>query len=70
MTIEPIPHNVEKQTLVGRQRLRWTDNIESVPNQISVPSYELAKTAPLAISSQLFHSKLKTPLFNKSYPDS
>jgi len=49
MTIEPIPHNVEKQRKAGRQRLRWTDNIESVPNQISVPSYELAKTAPLAI---------------------
>jgi len=34
--------------------------------QISDPSYELTKTSPLAISSQLFHSKLKTLLFNKS----
>src|SRR6218665_2535058 len=38
--------------------------------QISDPSYELTKTAPLAISPQLFHSKLKTLLFKKSYPAS
>src|SRR6218665_1709422 len=38
--------------------------------QISVPSYELTRTSPLAISPQLFHSKLKTLLFSKSYPDS
>src|SRR6218665_2081557 len=38
--------------------------------QISKPSYELTQTSPLAISPQLFHSKLKTLLFNKSYPDS
>src|SRR6218665_3776231 len=36
--------------------------------QLSDPSYELTKTPPLAISPQLFHSKLKTH-FNKSYPD-
>src|SRR6218665_3029306 len=30
----------------------------------------LTQTSPLAISSQLFHSKLKTLLFSKSYPDS
>ena len=30
----------------------------------------LTKTSPVAISPQLFHSKLKTLLFNKSYPDS
>src|SRR6218665_3462238 len=35
----------------------------------SDPFYELTKTSPLAISPQLFHSKLKTLLFNKSYPD-
>src|SRR6218665_3854478 len=37
--------------------------------QLSDPSYELTKTSPLATSPQLFHSKLKTLLFNKSYPD-
>src|SRR6218665_1013076 len=37
--------------------------------QLSDPSSELTKTSPLAISPQLFHSKLKTLLFNKSYPD-
>src|SRR6218665_3193740 len=38
--------------------------------QISDPSYELTQTSPLAISPQLFHSKLKTLLFSKTYPDS
>src|SRR6218665_3553831 len=38
--------------------------------QISDPSYELTRTSALAISPQLFHSKLKTLLFSKSYPDS
>src|SRR6218665_1441009 len=38
--------------------------------KISDISYELTQTSPLAISSQLFHSKLKTLLFAKSYPDS
>src|SRR6218665_3621537 len=37
--------------------------------QMSDPSYELTQTSPLAISPQLFHSKLKTLLFSKSYPD-
>src|SRR6218665_103658 len=37
--------------------------------EISDPSCELTKTSPLAISPQLFHSKLKALLFNKSYPD-
>src|SRR6218665_3001939 len=37
--------------------------------QISDSSYELTQTSPLAISPQLFHSKLKTLLFSKSYPD-
>src|SRR6218665_2455177 len=37
--------------------------------QPSDPSFELTKTQPLAISPQLFQSKLKTLLFNKSYPD-
>src|SRR6218665_2746457 len=32
------------------------------------PSYKRTKTSPLAISPQLFHPKLKTLLFNKSYP--
>jgi len=36
---------------------------------ISDLSYELTKTAPLAISPQLFHSKLKTLLYNKTYPN-
>ena len=34
------------------------------------PSYELTQTSPLAISPQLFRSKLKTLLFSKSYSDS
>src|SRR6218665_3388003 len=38
--------------------------------QISDPSYELPRTSPIAISPQLFHNKLKTLLFSKSYPDS
>src|SRR6218665_2302215 len=38
--------------------------------QMSDPSYELTQTSPLAISPQLFHSKLKTLLFSESYPDS
>src|SRR6218665_3869582 len=37
--------------------------------QISDPSYELTQTSPLAISLQLFHSKLKTLLLSKTYPD-
>src|SRR6218665_3713059 len=37
--------------------------------KLSDPSYELTKSSPLAISPQLFHSKLKTLLFNRSYPD-
>ena len=41
-----------------------------VLRQISDLSYELTKTLHLATSPQLFHSKLKTLLFNKSYPDS
>jgi len=32
--------------------------------------FELTKTSPLAISPQLFHSKLKARLFNKCYIDS
>src|SRR6218665_1205871 len=35
---------------------------------MSDSSYELTQTSPLAISPQLFHSKLKTLLFSKSYP--
>jgi len=38
--------------------------------QISDPSYERTQTSPLAISPQLFHSKMKTLLFSKSYPNS
>jgi hypothetical protein len=37
--------------------------------QLSTPSYELTKTSPLAISPEVFHSKLKMLLFRKSYPD-
>ena len=37
--------------------------------QISDPFHELTKTSPLAISPQVFHSKLKTLLFHKAYPD-
>src|SRR6218665_978536 len=47
-------------------------SLEQTPTslrQLSDPSYELTKTLPLAISPQLFHSKLKTLLFNKSYAD-
>ena len=32
--------------------------------------YERPRTSLLAISPQLFHFKLKTLLFSKSYPDS
>src|SRR6218665_1347196 len=47
-------------------------SLEQTPpalRQISDPSYELTQTSPLAISPQLFHSKLKTQLFCKFYPD-
>src|SRR6218665_1515323 len=37
--------------------------------QISESSYELTQTSPLKVSPLLFHSKLKTLLFGKSYPD-
>src|SRR6218665_2755654 len=37
--------------------------------QLSDPFYEFTKTSPFAIPPQLFHSKLKTLLFNKSYTD-
>jgi len=37
--------------------------------QISDPSYHLTKSPPLAVSPKVFHSKLKTLLFLKSYPD-
>jgi len=33
-------------------------------------SYERTQISPLAISPQIFHSKLKTLLRSKSYPDS
>src|SRR6218665_1806851 len=38
--------------------------------QISDPYYERTQISPLGISPQLFHSKLKTLCFSKSYPDS
>src|SRR6218665_3247199 len=38
--------------------------------QISYPAYELTKTPLLPIPPQHFHSKFKTLLFKKSYPDS
>src|SRR6218665_2871013 len=44
-------------------------NLPPALRQLSDPSYELAKTSPLAISPQLFPFKLKTLLFNKFYPD-
>src|SRR6218665_960612 len=47
----------------------WNKLPPALP-QISDPSYELTQISPLAISPQLFHSKLKTLLFRKSYPDS
>ena len=37
--------------------------------QISDPSYNLTKSPPLAVFPKVFHSKLKTLLFLKSYPD-
>src|SRR6218665_3806975 len=37
--------------------------------QISESSYELTQTSLLKISPRLFHSKIKTLLFSKSYPD-
>src|SRR6218665_1889629 len=40
-----------------------------LPPTLRQLSYELAKTSPLSIFPQLFYSKLKTLLFNKSYPD-
>src|SRR6218665_3771692 len=46
------------------------NKLPPVLRHISVPSYELTQTSPLAISPQLFHSKIKTLLFDKSYPDS
>src|SRR5688572_19051347 len=46
------------------------NKLPPVLRQISDPSYELTKTSPLAVSPQVFHSKLKTLLFHKSYPDS
>src|SRR6185503_12387322 len=46
------------------------NKLPPVLRQISDPSYELTKTSPLAIYPQVFHSKLKTLLFHKSYPDS
>ena len=42
----------------------------SLLRQVSDSSYELTKTSPLAISPQVFHSKLKILLFQRSYPDS
>src|SRR6218665_3520695 len=45
------------------------NKLPPVLRQMSDPSYELTQTSPLAISPQLFHSKLKTLLFSKSYPD-
>src|SRR6218665_1885880 len=46
------------------------NKLPPVLRQTSDPFDELTKTSPLAISPQLLHSKLKTQLFNKSYPDS
>src|SRR6218665_2042430 len=37
--------------------------------QTADQSYALPQPSPLASSPQLFHSKLKTLLFSKSYPD-
>src|SRR6218665_589105 len=47
-------------------------SLEQTPpalRHISESSYELTQTSPLKISPRLFHSKLKTLLFGKSYPD-
>src|SRR6218665_1329017 len=46
------------------------DKLPQALRQLSDPSYERTQTSPLAISPQLFHSKMKTLLFSKSYPDS
>src|SRR6218665_3063678 len=48
---------------------RW-NKLPPALRKSSDPSYELTKSPSLAISPQLSHSKLKTLLFNKSYPDS
>src|SRR6218665_226890 len=44
------------------------NKLQPALRRLSHPSYELTKTSPLAISPQLFHSKLKTLLFKKSFP--
>ena len=51
----------------------WYSNIWPtvfVDKWIPQCTYELTQTSPLKISPRLFHSKLKTLLFSKSYPDS
>src|SRR6218665_1360279 len=58
-------------------RSLWTENVSdgltsgAFVSSIFCMLYSYScKTIPLAISPQLFHSKLKTPLFKKSYPNS
>jgi len=58
-------------TIDGKKTL--TTRIKNVKNAFLLNKYNfyyLTKTLPFAISPKLFHSKLKTLLFNKSYPDS
>jgi len=53
------------------QELRELDGVYY--NGLDKKGHKIRKpyvTSPLAISPQLFHSKLKTLLFNKSYPKS
>ena len=47
-----------------------TNSRQHCDKYLTNPSYELIKTSPLVISPQLFHYKLKTLVFSKSYPDS
>jgi len=44
-------------------------SLEQTSTNIATTIWSITKTASLAISPQLFHSKLKALLFNKSYPD-
>src|SRR6218665_4051045 len=72
-TSPPFSHLVTKicQSLLRKSCPASLEQTHAIitPNT-SDPSYELTQTSPLAISPQLFHFKLKTLLFSKSYPDS
>src|SRR6218665_3307360 len=54
---------------IGQDPIPLWNKLPPALRQISESSYELTQMSPHNISPRFFHSKLKTLLFGKSYPD-